>query len=157
MQHLEVRVTTPERALAGAEAILVVDWPSRDVPETLTRAGYTVLVKGGPEPDNFSAWELRDAEVVVVKLRRRLEGVDIVYAHRPVAELPGIVTLAGELGATTVWCQSGLSPGGARDLKGCWLADDDARQARAVVERAGLHYVDAPYIADLARDLRINR
>jgi hypothetical protein len=29
-------------------SVLVVDWPSKDVPETLTRAGYTVLVKGGP-------------------------------------------------------------------------------------------------------------
>jgi hypothetical protein len=153
MPHPEAGVT-PEQILTSADSILLIDWPSRDVPETLARAGYAVLVKGGPESDNFSAWQLRDAEVVVAKLGRAPAHVDIVYAHRPVAELPGIVTMAGRLAATTVWCQSGRSPSGAGDPTGVWLPDEEASQARAIVEQAGLHYVNAPYIADLVRELR---
>lgn len=145
---------TPEQILTSAGSILVIDWPSRDVPETLARAGYTVLVKGGPEPDNFSAWQLQDGEVVVARLGRAPAHVDIVYAHRPVAELPGIVATAGRFAATTVWCQSGLLPSGARDPAGVWLPDEEEARARAIVEQAGLHYVNAPYIADLARELR---
>src|SRR6266545_835383 len=122
--HPEAGVT-PEQILTSADSILVIDWPSRDVPETLTRAGYTVLVKGGPEPDNFSAWQLRDGEVVVAKLGRAPAHVDIVYAHRP-----------------------------AGDPTGVWLPDEEANQARAIVEQGGLHYVNAPYIADLVRELR---
>jgi predicted CoA-binding protein len=145
---------TPEQILTSADSILVVDWPSRDVPETLTRAGYTVLVKGGPEPDNISAWQLRDGEVVVAQLGRAPAHVDIVYAHRPLAELPGIVAMASRFAATTVWCQSGRSPSGAGDPTGIWLPDEEASQARAIVEQGGLHYVNAPYIADLVRELR---
>lgn len=48
----------------AAESILLVDWPGVDVPETLTRAGYTVHVKGGPGPGDYSVRELRDGEVV---------------------------------------------------------------------------------------------
>jgi predicted CoA-binding protein len=145
---------TPEQILTSADSILVVDWPSRDVPETLTRAGYTVLVKGGPEPDNISAWQLRDGEVVVAKLGRAPAHVDIVYAHRPLAELPGIVAMASRFAATTDWCQSGRSPAGAGDTTGIRYPDEEASQARAIVEQGGLHYVNAPYIADLVRELR---
>ena len=53
-----------EQILRGAGTILVVDWPTRDVPDTLVRAGYTVLVKGGPEPDNYWIFEVKDGEVV---------------------------------------------------------------------------------------------
>jgi hypothetical protein len=29
------------------QTILVIDWPSREVPETLARAGFHVVVRGG--------------------------------------------------------------------------------------------------------------
>jgi hypothetical protein len=152
---MEVGVT-PERVLAHAASILVIDWPSRDVPETLTRSGYAVFVKGGPGPEDYAAWELRDSQVVVTPSGRPPRGVDVVYCHRPVAELPGILAVATELGAATVWLQSGLTGDGTRDPKGCWLPDGDAAQARTLVERAGLHYVGAPYIADVARGLPVD-
>jgi hypothetical protein len=53
-----------EQILAAASSIVLVDWPGRDVPDTLARAGYAVAVKGGPEPDNYSAYEVRDGEVL---------------------------------------------------------------------------------------------
>ena len=83
-----------EQILRGAGTILIVDWPSRDVPDTLARAGYTVLVKGGPRPDNYWAYEVRNGEVVPRRTGQAPAAADLVYSHRPVAELPGIVAMA---------------------------------------------------------------
>jgi hypothetical protein len=43
-------VSEADRLLSAATSILVIDWPSADVPDTLAGAGYAVYVKGGPEP-----------------------------------------------------------------------------------------------------------
>jgi hypothetical protein len=40
------------------QAMLVIDWPSKELPETLTRAGFQVVVRGGPGPEDYSAYEL---------------------------------------------------------------------------------------------------
>lgn len=147
-------MTAGAAVLASATTFLVVDWPTRDVPEALTRAGYRVVVRGGPAPEDHAAFEVADDEVVRRPLGRPPEHVDVVYAYRPIAELPGIVAAARAAGATAVWIQSGLDAGGGKDPTGCWLSDADAAQARAIVEGAGLVYVDQPYIVDAVRDLR---
>jgi hypothetical protein len=41
-------VSDADQILRAADSIVVVDWPSRNVPDTLSRAGYDVSVKGGP-------------------------------------------------------------------------------------------------------------
>jgi uncharacterized protein len=146
----EVTVADAGQILRETGSVLVVDWPSKDVPETLTRAGYTVLVKGGPEPDNYRAYEVRDGEVS----RRTGEApvtVDLVYSYRPVGELPGIVALARRLGARAVWLQSGMASDGTKAPDGCWMDQASSQAARAVVESAGLAYIEAPYIADEVR------
>jgi len=148
--------TEAERILKAANRILVVDWPSRDVPDTLARAGYAVVVKGGPEPDNYQAQELRDGSVVARRVSPP-DHTDLVYSHRPLAELPGNVEMARGLGASTVWCQSGLAGPGMNDPEGCWVPEDQSREARSTVESAGLAYVDDVYIADLVRKLGISR
>jgi predicted CoA-binding protein len=79
-------MTEPEAVLRAARSVLVVDWPSRDVPDGLAAAGLEVVVKGGPGP-----------------LDPRPEHIDLVYAYRPIGELPGIAAMANELGARTVW------------------------------------------------------
>jgi predicted CoA-binding protein len=147
-------VTEAEPILAAARTVVVVDWPSRDVPDTLARAGYTVLVKGGPEPDSYSAYEVAGGEVVPRPTGAPPESADLVYAHRPVAELPGIVMLARRLGAGAIWLQSGLAADGSRDPHGCWLPAAEAQVAQGIVESAGLAYLAAPYIADEVRRLR---
>jgi predicted CoA-binding protein len=133
--------------------VLVVDWPLVDVPETLARAGYTTVEHGGPEPDNYSVYELRDGAVVTRRVGRAPDHADLVYTHRPVDELAEIVAFAEAIGATAVWFQSGLSEGGTPDKKGCWLPDDESQRAREIVEAAGLSYIQEPYIADAVRDL----
>jgi predicted CoA-binding protein len=150
-------VNEAERILEAASSVLVVDWPSRDVPETLARAGYAVVVAGGPEPDNYWAHELRDGEVVRRHVGRPPDHADLVYAHRPLDELPRILDMAREIGAKAVWCQSGLTSAGAKDPKGCWVPEEKSREARAIVESAGLVYVDDVYIADVVRQLGISK
>jgi len=140
------------RVLEDAEIVLLVDWPSRDVPDSLVREGFTVFVKGGPEPDHYNAQELRD-EQVVPRRTGRPEHADLVYAHRPLGELPGIVALAKQLGAKAVWRQTGLNGAGERDPHGCWSPEEESREARSIVESSGLAYVESRYIADVAREI----
>jgi CoA binding protein len=126
-------MTEAELILDQCASVLVVDWPSRDVPETLANAGYSVVVQGGPRSVG------------------RPEQVDLVYVHRPFDELPGIVALAKASGAKAVWWQSGLTSAGAKDPKGSWISEHVSRQARELVESAGLRYIDDVYIADAVR------
>ncbi len=143
----------PEQLLTTAHSIVVVDWPSRDVPDTLARCGYATLVKGGPAPDNYTAYEVRDG-AVATRPTGRPAHADLVYSHRPLAELAEIVALAKQLGATGIWAQSGRASEGIADPKGCWVPDAASEKARATVESAGLFYIDHLYIADVARKVR---
>ena len=138
--------------LASIRTVLVVDWPSREVPDSLARAGYDVVVSGGPEPDNYSVYEAAGRDVVVRFLGRRPDRVDLVYAHRPLDELPAIVEMASALDAVAMWWQSGRATDGSRDPRGCWISPDDSGAARRQVEAAGLRYVDDVYIVDAVRD-----
>src|SRR5262245_13196810 len=137
-----------EAILRAAGSVLLVDWPSRDVPDTLARAGYTVFVKGGPEPDNYWVNELHDGEIANRRVGVAPTHADLVYTYRPIGELTGIVDLAKRVGARTVWHQSGLASDGEKDLQGVWLPEDEIRTAAAVVEAAGMVFVHARYIAD---------
>jgi predicted CoA-binding protein len=139
------------QVLDAARTVVVVDWPTKDVPETLTRAGYTVLVKGGPEPDNYWAYEVHGTQVVSRRTGQVPAAADLVYSFRPVGELPGIVAMARQLGAGAVWLQSGLASDGTKALNGCWMDEAASQAARAIVESAGLTYLEAPYIADEVR------
>jgi predicted CoA-binding protein len=122
--------------LRDSSTILLIDYPGRVVPETLARSGLTVTSKEGPEPDNYARHEIVGDAVELHKIGAPPEHVDIVYSHRPVEELPGIVDFAQQLGARAVWCESG-SP-----------------EAQAIVEGAGLQYVDAPPIGDATQAAR---
>lgn len=117
----------------------MVDWPSRDVPDTLVRAGYDVVVHGGPAADDYSTFLLDGGEVVVQRKDRPPERADLVYSYRPLDELPEIVEHARGLGAHAVWVQLPLQ---------------ESERARVIVEAAGLTFVDGPYLPDAVRALR---
>ena len=139
------------RILAEMRNVLVIDWPSRDVPASLAFGGFTVFVKGGPGPADYAAWELDAGEPVSRPLGREPDRVDLVYCHRPFGELPGIIALAGRLGARALWWQTGLASGGGKDATGCWATPEQSRQARGLAAAAGLAYIDNVYIADAVR------
>lgn len=140
-----------ESILAGARSFLVIDWPTRDVPDTLAGAGYEVVVHGGPGPTDYFAYEVAGGKVVERRVGRPPAHADVVYTFRPLAELPEIVATAQAVGAGTVWVQSGLSAAGVKDPEGCWLPADAAAGARALVESAGLAFLDQPYVAGALR------
>jgi len=144
----------PRDILQAVKAILVIDWPSKEVPETLARAGFQVVVRGGPGPTDYSSYELSNGEVIVRHTGSAPERVDLVYAFRPLSELPAVIATATSLGAKTLWTQSGLSAQDVKDPRGCWLPDQEFQAARKLTETAGLQFVIQPYIADIAREIR---
>lgn len=129
----EDQMTDYRELLAAAISILLIDWPDRDVPDTLARHGFRVIAADGPRDDEYNAYELADGEVRVRPLDAPPEMVDIVYAYRPLHELERVVDQARALNARAVWLQSGSA------------------QAREIVERAGLMYFDSPYLPDAVR------
>lgn len=137
--------------LAATKTILLVDWPSRDVPDSLARHGFTVISDDGPRAADYNAYEVDGDEVRVRPLASPPQKVDLVYTHRPIDELPETVDTAKSMGARAVWLQSGRDSTGAADPRGCWLPADESARARQIVEGAGLIYVDATYIADAVR------
>lgn len=143
----------PKEVLEHARNVLVIDWPTKDAPESLARAGLHVIVHGGPAPSDYSAYELSDGKVVSRHVGRPPERADFIYAHRPLSELPQIIATARELGAKTIWTQSGFSAPGIKDPKGCWLSEQDLQLARDLVRSAGLNYLHQPYIGDVAREI----
>jgi predicted CoA-binding protein len=146
----------PQALLRDARVVVLYDWPSDDVPDTLTRAGYDVIVFGGPNPDDVFRHELRDGEVVAHRIGVPPTQADLVYSFRPVDELPGIVTAAAQMGAKAVWRQSGRNDAGERDPRGCATSADESAEARALVEQAGLIYIEDSYVADAVRSVRPN-
>jgi len=137
--------------LHSAKTILVIDFPSPDVPETLARSLFRTVVKGGPGPKDYSLYTVERGSVLVLKVGSPPAHADLVYVHRPVAELAGIVEQARSLGAKTLWMQSGLAKAGVKDPKGCWMPEEESREARRIAEGAGLTFLSEPYIADVAR------
>ena len=144
-------MTDAVQSLRDARSVLVIDWPSRDVPESLARAGYQVIVKGGPGPNAYRVQELRGGELAAGEPGGAPEHVDIVYAHRPEPELAGIIAGAKQLGAGTLWWQSGRADADTDDPKGCWVSEAQSERMRALAESEGLHYIDDVYIGDAAR------
>ena len=122
---------TPQEFLASVETILLIDWPDRRVPEAFLRAGFRVFVRGGPGPQDFSAYELRDGEVATRRIGAPPDRADLVYAYRPLNELPGIVALAQTLAAKAIWTQSNLD-------------DAETQQARYLIESANLLHLTGP-------------
>jgi hypothetical protein len=139
--------------LKTARTILLIDWPSKDVPEALTRAGFSVFVHGGPGPEDYSVYELKNGEVVSSRTGRRPEQADLVYSYRPLAELARTIEEALAVGAKIVWIQSGLSLDGRKDPKAFWMTEEDMRSAQRQVKAAGLELMTQPYIGDVAREI----
>jgi hypothetical protein len=153
----------PGELLRQVHRVLVIDWPSREVPVTLARARYEVIVRGGPGPSDYAAYEAGDDAgggpggdgIIVRPAGRAPEQADLVYCHRPVSELAGIAAQARSLGARAIWRQSGRSSEFVSAPGGCWVPPQESREARATIEAAGLAYIEEPYIVDVVRSLAV--
>ncbi len=136
--------------LHRARTVFLVDWPSRDVPDSLALAGFEVVSDDDPGRPRNAYRSVADG-IRVEPRDAPPQQADIVYTHRPIDELPGIVEQARALGSQAIWYQSGLDESGGRDARGCWLPAEQSAGARQIVETAGLAYVQGPYIGDAAR------
>lgn len=128
--------------LRGAQRVVVQDYPSKDIPDALTRAGLAVTIYGGPDEADVVVSELVGGDIVCRPVGRRPETADLLFVHRPLSEIDGILAEAKRLGVQTVWRQPS-SDG----------EDHDALAWRAGVEGAGLTYVDDPDIVRMAEEL----
>ena len=115
--------------MASGERVLLIDWPSLDVPESLARSGYYVVAQEGPS--TYVEYEM-DGDTVSRREADEPTAVDTVYAYRPLHELPDIVAMASSLGALTVWWETGPEP----------ATPDDLERAREIVTSAGLAFRD---------------
>ncbi len=147
----------PKDTFKNIDTVLVIDWPTKDVPESLTMAGFHVVVRGGPGPEDYSVYELNNGRVATRHIGRPPEHAELIYSHRPASELAGIIATAKVLGAKTIWTQSGLSAADVNNPKGCWVPEEELRLARNLVESAGLTYITEPYIGDVAREIQESR
>lgn len=134
-------MTDALETLRAARHVVVQDYPDRDIPDALTRAGLAVTIYGGPDPADIVTSELVDGAVVHRQTGRRPDSADLLYVYRPLAEIDGILADAGRLGVRTIWRQPDIGGG----------PDPDADAWRTRVEAAGIVYVDAPPINDVAR------
>lgn len=85
------------------------------------------------------------------------ERADLIYSYLPLSELPGIIATAKDLGAKTIWSQSGVNSTGGKDPRGCWVAEEELTLARNLVEAAGLRFIAEPYIGEVARTLQTGK
>ena len=122
--------------LNRSRTVVAIDWPSQDVPTMLAAASFRTFSHEGPGDE---AWYLYEGETRT-HASAPPDAADLVYTYRPVGELPGIVEFAQKLGAHAIWFEEGR-----RD-------PEQALAARPIVERAGLIYLDDPYIVDALRD-----
>ena len=136
--------------------MLIVDWPSQDVPRELIAAGFDVFsanlaagtasrysVGGRQAPQNTDGVEVlppqRDGDppLIISRVAALPQHVDVVALYRPAEEHARIAQRAVDLGARTVWVQLGS------------FADD----ARRIVADAYLAVIEDTPIADAIRSL----
>jgi predicted CoA-binding protein len=127
----------PSEVLDTSKYVLVIDYPDRDVPETLVRGGFEVIAHEGPTDADYYVYGLEGDTLT----RRRLDHVpsmaDLIYTYRPLEELDGIAAFAQKLGAKAIWVQPDTG--------------HDSARGRGIVEPKGLAYVDSPDIRDAVR------
>lgn len=61
----------PNELLENADTIVVINWPSKDVPEALALAGFHVYVDGGPGPEAYPVTRWRTASQLPATLAAR--------------------------------------------------------------------------------------
>jgi hypothetical protein len=152
------RPTTSEdeaiSALRAARTILLVSFIGPEVPVTLTAAGFRVVAKTGPGPDEWVSCAVAEGALVTTPLPRPPENVDLVHLDVTHA-FDEYVACARSLGAATFWFHSARTlPPAPADNRGCWVPAAQSARQREIVEAAGMTYIDDHYIADTARRSR---
>lgn len=143
----------PGDVLAAARRILLVSFIGPEVPVTLASAGFDVVARTGPAPDDWASCRAVGDELVTTPLSSPPDHVDLVHLDIGHA-FDEYVELAARLGATTVWYHSARTrPPQPADNRGTWVPASQSARQRQIVEASGMTYIDAHYIADVARQI----
>src|SRR5471030_302984 len=92
--------------LKAANGILLIDWPNKDVPLALLKAGFKVFCYS---PDGYTVAELitnkdKKPPLFFRPIDSAPNEIDIVNVYRPEEELPGIIeNHLLPLGAKVLW------------------------------------------------------
>jgi len=118
--------------------------------------GRTASIRSHRSGDrDYSVYQLDQGDrISVVPFGRPPDEADLIYCFRPLSELREIIRAAQLLRAKSLWMQSGASPTGDKDPKGCWLPEEELRSAQKLAEAAGLNFFCEPYIGDVAREIK---
>jgi hypothetical protein len=131
------------RVLDETRTVLLVSYLGPEIPSALAEAGFDVVVRSGPGPDDW--------------VPARPDRVDLVHLDVGTA-FDEHLALAVELCAHTYWCHSGRTrPPAPADDRGCWVPAPQSDAQRRATEAAGLRYVDDRYLADVVRRYRSSR
>lgn len=151
----ERRTTPAGRAvelLRSAKDILLISWVSPDIPRVLVEAGFSVISKNGPEPDNYARAEVRDGDVHFSRVDPPTHA-DLLHLDWTIG-FHEYLGLAGSIGVRTFWYHSSKTkPPAPADVSGCWVPAGKSARLREAVEAAEMNYIDDRYIVDIARQL----
>lgn len=140
-------------------SVLLVDWPSQDVPRALLSAGFTVLAANleartasaydVPGPDDppapapgveiIAPERAGDAPLVIRRLPAMPARVGAVALFRPQAEHADITRHAVTLRATAIWVQRGPL----------------SEEARRLADRAGIAVIEDLPVPEAIQRLRL--
>ena len=109
-------MTEPAELLRNSPTILLIDWPSREVPDSLARAGHRVVSHDGPDDADYNVYELSEGKVEPRAAGGPPEHADLVYATGRSTSC-GHRRQAVALGARTAG-RSGLARNGEPDRRG---------------------------------------
>lgn len=138
------------RFLRNAEEIVLIDWVSREIPRVLVEAGFSVISKNGPEPDNWGRAELRGGDVHFTRVDPPTHA-DLLHLDWTLG-FHDYLELARSIGVRTFWYHSAATkPPAPADPSGCWIPARKSARLRAAVQAAGMNYIDDHYIVDIAR------
>jgi len=155
----ERRTTPVDHAvelLRSARTILLISWVTTDIPRALVEAGFSVVSKNGPEPDNYGRAEIRDDEVHFTPVDPPTHA-DLLHLDWTIG-FHDYLTLAQSIGVTTFWYHSSKTkPPSPADLSGTWVPARKSARLREATEAVGMSYIDDHYIVDIARQLRVDR
>ena len=148
----KTRTDVARGLLAAARTVLLVSFIGPEVPTTLSRTGFDLIAKTGPEPDAWASCVLCEG-VLRFDPCSAPKWIDLL--HLDVGEaFDEYLEVAQRLAAKTFWFHSARTqPPAPHDDRGCWLPQPQSDRQRRAVEAAGLAYVDDVYIADVATDL----
>lgn len=138
--------------LRSAKDVLLVSWVTKDIPRVLVEAGFSVVAKNGPEPDNYGRAELRGDDVHFTRVDPPTHA-DLLHLDWTIG-LQEYLELAKAIAVRTFWYHSSRTKPPARtDVSGCWLPARKSARLRHAVESAAMNYIDDHYIVDIARRL----